>query len=227
MSKEWVKPRWKDWESNCIKKAFEEKIQHKVMAIALDRSITAVSKRIKKLGLRKPTPLRGRIKGMKNGDPWIEKTPLDFAKMAEILQTYAPLMVSQKGQWALKERYWGTAKPLAKGLERGQFIDCLRQENASFSTTHPFSCSYSKDPLPKKSRKEKSFSIPPYVTLSHIEEWAVSEGFHQVKEDLRQHGVFYWKDGKHFSKAQLLIYINQIRLENKLLPLAIYENESN
>lgn len=223
MSKELVKPQWKAWESDCIKKAFEEKIQLKIMAHALGRSITAVSKRIKKLGLRKPTSLPGRIKGEKNDSPWKEKIPRDLAKMAEILQTYAPLEISQKGHWALKEGYWGTAQPLAQGLSLGTHIDCLRQENASFSMYCSFDYTSSKDPLLKKQQKEKRLRIPFYVTLSHVEEWAVSEGFHRIKEGLQQHGVYYWKDGKHFSKAQLLIYINQIRFENKLKPLALYE----
>ena len=221
-----IKSRWEAWENICVKKSFEEKIQLKIIAMALGRTIYAVSKRIKKLELRKPTSLCGRIKGKKNQAPWVEKTLHDFTKMTEILHTYAPIKVAQKGQWALKEGYWISA-PLVKDLRQGPCIGVVREENPSFAFSYPLEYILSKDPPFQRSRCEKVFINPFYVSLCHVEEWAISKGFYQVKESLRQHGFSYWKDGKHFSKAQLLIYINRIRLEKKLQPLAIYEDDNN
>lgn len=54
----------------------------------------------------------------------------------------------------------------------------------------------------------------------------MSKGFHQVKNVLREQGLFYWKEGKYFSKAQLLVYVNRLRLEKKLQPLHLYEEET-
>src|ERR1700722_1266491 len=90
MSKARIKPRWKVWENACIKEAFKENVQLKVIAAALGRSMTAVSKKIKKLELRKTKPIQESIKGGKNHVPWVKKTSLDTVKMREILQTYAP-----------------------------------------------------------------------------------------------------------------------------------------
>jgi len=226
VTKEQLKARWKMWENTCVKIGFQEKIQLKVVAIALGRSVSSISKRIQKLGLRNPTPLTGRVRGKKNGAPWCEKIPNDFAKMTEILHTYAPLKAFQKGQLALKSAQWGTAKPLPKGLTRGICIGYVRKEKIPFFLANPLAYTLSQDSPPQKAPKEKPIKAPHYVSLHYVEEWAVSKGFHYVKEGLRQRGFFYWKDGKHFSKAQLLIYINRIRLEKKLQPLVLYEEDN-
>src|SRR5207249_8295148 len=110
------------------------KIQHRIIAVALGRSVTSVSKKIKTLGLRLPSLIRGRLKGNKNDLPWVEKVPLDLTKMKDILQTYAPLKYSQKGQLALSERCWVPSKSLSpKALMKGECIGTIAQENPSFS----------------------------------------------------------------------------------------------
>jgi len=218
-----TKVRWKDWENTCIKKAFEQKIQLKVIAASLGRTIDSVSKKIKKLELREATSKRGRLKGDKDPRAGIKRMPQDLTKMGEILKTYSPLKVSLKGLFVLKNGYWVLGGALLQGLERGEFQGSLSQENASFSLSYPLDYILSKEPVPQKIKRKRIFGNPVYASLPHVEKWAVSEGFYKVASDLQQHGLFYWKEGQYFSKAQLLIYINRVRLDRKLQPLALYE----
>jgi hypothetical protein len=222
-----IKPRWQDWENKCLKKAVEQKIQLKIMAFALGKTVDSVSKKIKKLGLRGENSKRGRLKGDKSDLSWVDKIPRDRAKMVDILQVYAPLQVSQKEQMALKEGYWVSSPLSSQGLKRGKSLGGISQEKASFSLSLSLDYILSKDHIPQKIKREKTFGDPFYVPLQHVEKWAVSEGFYQVGSPLQQRGLFYWKEGRYFSKAQLLIYVNRIRLERKLQPLAFYEEEEN
>ena len=81
-----IKSRWTDWESTCVKKAFEEKIQLKIMAIALRKTLTSVSKKIKKLGLRDTSCSSRRLRGEKSNIPRNEKAFQDSIKMKDILK---------------------------------------------------------------------------------------------------------------------------------------------
>lgn len=220
-----VKPRWKEWENTCIKQAVEHKIQLKVTAFALDKTVNSVSKKIKTLGLRKPTTKSGRLKGDKSDISLLERIPLDREKMVEILQLYAPLHVFQKAQLSLKEGCWTSSPSLSVGLKRGESCGSISQENASFSNASPLDYSLLKGHLPQKLEREKTFGNPLYVPLCYMEEWAVSEGFYQVERGLLQRGLCYWKEGIYFSKAQLLMYVNRIRFDKNLQPLALYEEE--
>ena len=220
-----IKPRWKDWENICIKKAVEHKIQLKVTAFALGKTVNSVSKKIKTLGLRKPTTKSGRLKGDKNLISLLERIHLDRAKMGDILQMYAPLTASQTAQLALKEGRWTASLSQFQGLKKGQSRGSISQENASFSCTSPLEYTLVKDHFPQKVKREKTFGNPLYVSLCYVEKWALSEGFYQVERGLQHHGLCYWKEGRYFSKAQLLIYVNRIRFDKSLQPLALHEEE--
>ncbi|OJW46888.1 MAG: hypothetical protein BGO67_07190 [Alphaproteobacteria bacterium 41-28] len=220
-----IKMRWKDWENTCIRKAFEQKIQLKVIAAALGRTVDSVSKKIKKLELREETSKRGRLKGDKDSRARVERIPQDLAKMGKILKTYSPIKVSLKGLFILKNGYWILGNSLPQGLEKGEFQGGLSQENVSFSLSFPLDYILSKEPSPQKIKRKRTFENPVYVSLPHVEQWAVSEGFYKVESDLQRRGLFYWKEGRYFSRAQLLIYVNRIRLDRKLQPLAFYEEE--
>jgi hypothetical protein len=220
-----IKMRWDDWENTCIKMAFEQKIQLKFIAAGLGRTVDSVSKKIKKLELREATSKRGRLKGDKNPNTRVKRLTQDLAKMRGILKTYAPLEAFQKGQLALKEGYWVSAAPLPQGLKSGECQGSLFQGNVSASFSLPLDYILSKDLPPQKLKREKTFGNPFYVSLLHVEQWAVSEGFYQVENGLQQRGLCYWKEGQYFSKAQLLIYVNRIRLDKRLQPLALYEEE--
>ena len=58
-----------------------------------------------------------------------------------------------------------------------------------------------------------------------MEQWASAEGFHKTRGVLQQQGLSYWKDGVYFSQAQLLMYVNRLRFEHKLQPLALIKEE--
>ncbi len=221
-----IKMRWKDWENTCIEKAFEQNIHLKLIATVLGRTVLSVSKKINKLGLREKTSKRGRVKGKRNPNPWVKRLPQDLEKMGDILQTYAPLEVSCNGLLELREERWTSAPSLPKVLKRGECRGSIQQEKASFSLSFPLDYILSKDPLPPKLKRKKNFREPFYVSLHHVEQWAISEGFYRVESNLQQRGLSYWKGGRYFSKAQLLIYINQIRLERRLQPLAFYEENA-
>lgn len=49
-----------------------------------------------------------------------------------------------------------------------------------------------------------------------MERWALSKGFHKMDDELREKGYLFWKEGRYFSKAQLVVHINNFRLERDL-----------
>ncbi len=182
------KPRWLPWQNICLTTAFKHHIQLKVIAAALNKSVTSVSKKITKLGLREEKSTHTLC------PDWEARMPQDVEKMAELVSQYAPMTHSTSLQWKTRAHQWTLTKTHSKKRKA--------------SARH---CSLPQDPL--------------YVSLCHIEEWALSKGFHPTKSALRNHGLAYWKDGKYFSKAQLLVYVNGLRFEQKLTPLRLYEEE--
>ncbi len=225
MPKVLIKPRWQAWENTCLIKAYDSNIQLKIIALALGRTMTSISKKIRELGLRTEAETRGRIRGKKNHAPWFEKSPLDLKKMNEILTSFAPIRFRQKGELALKENNWTFSKPLRlPDVNDGTEICRIEQRASPYSFSSPSDYILSKDHVAPREKKERLFGDPFYVPLHHVQEWALSEGFHLVKEELRRQGVSFWKEGKYFSRTQLLVYINRIRFERKLQPLAVEED---
>jgi len=209
--------RWEAWENECVQKACEQKIRLTIIATGLERSIDSVNKKVQGLGLREVTSLE---------HPKNLEKQRSAIKMKALLKIYAPLKETQTAALPLKEAFWTNAKPLEQKRDLkpvGKPIDLLKREAIAFSYRLPLKYVLSKDSRPKKKRKEKAFGEPFYVPLTYVEEWAVSEGFRPVTENLQDHGFSFWKEGKHYSSAQLLIYINSIRFERKLQPLAIYQ----
>lgn len=221
-----LKPRWEAWENLCVQKAFAQKIQHKIMAIALGRTVSAVNKKITTLGLRAPSRVRGRIKGIKQNLSQMEKTPQDLSKMIEILQAYAPLKCFQMSQLALKKRYWTRSEtPLCKEANKESYFGSIDLPNPEFSYTKALDFIPSKHPFSKNIGSKNFSQEPAYVSLRYVEKWADSEGFHRIRGVLQHRGLSYWKDGRYFSQAQLLMYVNRLRFEYHLQPLVLIEEE--
>ena len=89
----------------------------------------------------------------------------------------------------------------------------------SFVTPLTYHCLGEKTFSPPSVKKSYDNSL--YISLCYIEEWAFSKGFHSVENMLRDQGISYWKGGKYFSIAQLLIYLNGMRLEKRLEPFSV------
>lgn len=207
-----IKPRWESWENLCIKKSIEEKIQLKIIALALGKTLNAVSKKITHLGLRKISSKPGRRKG-KRASPALKGTTFtEIERMRRILSLYAPNESLKKAQHALEKGAWVTAKPSSL------------KKNESYSLQSSPAYILIKGKIPDKVKKEKVAGDPCYITGQHIENWATSEGFCLVGGNLIKRGVYYWKEGRYFSKAQILMHVNRLRLENSLQPVAIYED---
>jgi len=223
-----LKPRWEAWENMCIQKAFTQKIQHKIMAAALGRTVTAVSKKIKTLGLRVPSSIRGRLKG-KQGLSWRTKTPQDLTKMINILKTYAPLTYFQEGHMALQKGCWTTSAPtLSKNRNKGACVARMDHYNVPFSFVSPLDFIPSKGSNSQEAKEMGAKKVPgepDYVPLCYIEQWAQSKGFYKVRGILYQRGLSYWKDGSYFSRAQLLMHINRLRFEHHLQAITLIEAE--
>jgi hypothetical protein len=186
-----------------------------------------VSKKIKQMGLRLSTAPSGRMKGEKLLVKENERTLLDLEKMTEILKKYAPLNVFLRAELNLKDGCWlSPLSPPSKGLEKGCSVERVEKENASFYMNMPLDYIVSQDPPPLRRARLKTFKEPLCVPLYQVETWALREGFQQTQGVLQEHGLSYWKDGRHFSQAQLLIYINQIRHNKKLQPLLLLEEEA-
>lgn len=206
MSKTLTKQRWTAWENQCVQKAFKEKVQLKVISLALGRSRTAVRKKINGLGLKSLVS----VKRQKLPSTKSQQEVPDLTKMEKILYTYAPSQQFRGGRKVLKKR---------------RHAHSVQQEKCPFTSSVPLDYILSMDHLPKKARTKRVFGDPYYVTFQDMEAWAFSHGFRPLSGGIKYHGVAYWKDGRHFSKVQLLMYVNAIRYERKLQPLALFDDE--
>lgn len=212
MAKAKIKPRWEVWENLCIKKSMEEKIQLKIIALALGKTLNAVSKKITHLGLRKISSRPGRKKGMSASPALKASTFTEIERMRKILSLYAPNENLKKAQYALEKGAWLTAMPSSS------------KENEGYSLQSSPAYILIKGKIPDKIRKQKVAGNPTYITARHIEDWVTSEGFCLVGANLIKRGLYCWKEGRYFSKAQILMYVNRLRLENSLQPVVIYED---
>lgn len=205
------KPRWTHWEGECLKIALEQEIPLKIIAFVLQKSLTSVSKKIRKLGLRPLGLRRGRLKGLSYGCKG-QRVFQEIRKMINLVRTYAP------PSSLLKKEEEEKLAP--------SYRDKLSQQNC------PYSLAYG---LPYTFLEEKEVSFPGieqaydhslYIPFCYVEKWALLKGFHRVQANLRAHGIWYWKQGKYFSQAQVLLQLNGIRLSKKLEPLHLYEEEA-
>ena len=225
MNRARVKARWQNWENQCIKQAFEMKIQHKIIAVALEKSVSSINKKINKLGLRETIHKSGRIKGQKCHLRLIEKTPQDVEVMTKIMQSFAPLEIFQKRKMNLQERFWTSANPLdKKKREKGPCVGSLKETNVTFSLTPPLHYILTKPEKQNTTRIERIVGEPFYVPYEHVAHWAISSGFKLLKENLPEKGLAFWKDGQYFSRTQVLMHVNKIRQEKRLKPL-FYEED--
>jgi hypothetical protein len=209
-----LKPRWALWEMACIEKAFAQKIQHKIMALSLGKTVSAVSKKITQLGLRIPSKTRGHIKGNCRPMPIAERGSHDRKQMRAILEAYAPLSCAQEGTLALERGYWDNPAFLDGDREKKRCMGRLAQANAPFTYVAPL------DAISLHCVAESYC-----VSLMSVDLWAMTKGFKRTGQNLTESGLAYWKAGSYFSYAQLLIHINQLRSDRNLEPLALKEEE--
>ena len=207
-----IKPRWETWEHLCIKKSMEEKIQLKIIALALGKTLNAVSKKITHLGLRKISSRPGKKKGKRASPALKASTFTEIERMRRILSLHAPSENLKKAQQALEKGAWVRTTPL------------LLKENETYSLQSSPAYTLINGKISDRVRKEKVAANPSYITAQHIENWAASEGFCLVGGNLIKRGLCYWKEGRYFSKAQILMHVNRLRLENSLQPVTIYED---
>ena len=211
MAKTKIKPRWEPWERLCIEKSIEEKLQLKIIALALGKTLNAVSKKMTHMGLRKISSKSGPQKG-KRASPALKATTFtEIERMREIISLYAPKENLLKAQLALEKGEWVQEQSLP-----------LKHE-APYSLQSSPAYILIKGKIPDKVKKVRGTRKSCYVTAEHIQKWATSEGFCSVGENLIKHGLFYWKEGRHFSKAQLMMHVNRLRFENNLEPMILYE----
>ncbi|MDZ4322863.1 MAG: hypothetical protein U1A05_02105, partial [Alphaproteobacteria bacterium] len=118
----------------------------------------------------------------------------------------------KKAQYALEKGAWVMETPFPI------------KENTTYSLQSSPAYILIKGKIPDKVRKEKVAGNPCYITVQHIEKWATSEGFCLVGGNLIKRGLYCWKEGRYFSKTQILMHVNRLRLENSLQPVAIYED---
>lgn len=111
---------------------------------------------------------------------------------------------------------------LKRELGRCQCLSIKKNESCSLQSSPTYILIKGK--IPDKERKQKVAGNPAYITAQHIENWATAEGFCLVGGNLIKRGLYYWKEGRYFSKAQILMHVNRLRLENSLQPVAIYED---
>lgn len=216
-----TKPRWNTWQSACLQQAAEAKIPLRIISKAMGRTTMAVSKKMKNLGLRKVQDLPGRIKGQEMKNLSKHKVHSYLKEMSAILQKLAPFQIYEKWKTLMEEDEETFYIPPYSKRTRFHQLRC--RGDGLF--VWPYHYVLAKDHLPERNRKKVNFGDPFYVSLTYLEAWAHTQGFHDVQGDLKRKGFLYWKEGKLFSKAQLLIYVNRVRYEKKLQPLALFEDE--
>lgn len=209
------KPRWHEWEIKCIHAAFHQKIQLKVVAFSLNKSPNAINKKIGSLGLRNHGPSQGQ------DVHFMLKLSHDVKSMLAILDTFAPQEHRQTIQTALAKTAWAYPQPLVPPTKT-QDQPFLAEAAATLCGT-PFT--YQEKKL-KCDEALKGSSVPSHVSLPYVEQWAKAEGFHKVRDALREKGVLFWKEGRYFSRAQILMHMNTQRFENNLSPLYLQSQES-
>lgn len=220
-----LKPRWQTWENVCLQLAFSQSIQQKIMATALGKTVTAVSKKIKSLGLRS-APFLQEQQEKTQPPSRTDKTPQDLKRMLEILHAHAPLGCFQEGCLALQKGYWSQSEPIPNQDENQRVcMGWLKQDQAAYSFAKPLDFIHSPNPIGPEIESIKIPGEPLYVPLYHVERWANSAGFHKMKGPLQQRGLSYWKNGSYFSQAQLLMHVNQRRFEQSLRPIVLREEE--
>jgi hypothetical protein len=214
MLKPLSKPRWASWEDLCLKAAFKKKIQLKIIATALQKTVTSVSKKIRALGLRQENTKPGRLKGDEYNGNWSERTSLDFENMMMILRTYAPLSSSSSKHLPVF--------PPEKSIKR-EYRVVQKNSPYSFAPSLAYAVLEEKSiSLPGISKGyDNSVSIP----LCYLEQWALLKGFQEASPELKEQGLLYWRQGRYFSKAQVLVCLNGIRLLKKLKPVFLDEEE--
>lgn len=140
-----LKPRWQTWENLCLIHAFKQKIQLKVIGAALNKSLHAVNKKIKRLGLREENHSPGRLKGHKCGFLRTHRLQA-LEKRKDVITAYAPLSYSHVIKVAPKIGYWTLGKPPSfERLKRGTCVGQLRQENIPYSLVFPLNQILSQD----------------------------------------------------------------------------------
>lgn len=216
MSTTIIKPRWEAWEQSCLQEAFKHKIPLKMMAVALGRSVTAVSKKITALNLRVLSQTMG-MKGVNN-------EAKNLLQMINILKTYAPLESFQEGQLALQKGCWTNARPMADSdTDEAESLYSMFSDDVQFDFVRPLDfMSVTGTPLTEK-WAVKIQGEPEYVPLQYVEQWAASEGFNKTTEELQEIGLTYWKNGTYFSQTQLLMHVNYLRFEHRLQPIALID----
>jgi hypothetical protein len=225
MLKAALKPRWTEWERQCLQVAVSKKIQHKVVSLSLRRSVSSINKQLKTLGLCKvkqnvnPRNTRKTLLNSKR------QTSRDLKEMNKILKSFAPLHFYQKGSLDLKKEYW-QKDPISslKKTEKGRSLYSIKKKDAEYVIS-PLDHYIMNRPEPfHQTRIEKIAGYPFYVPYQHVEQWALLAGYRPVQNGLSQTGLRFWKDGHYFSKAQLLMIVNKIRTERNLRPI-LYDKE--
>lgn len=221
-----LKPRWAVWENCCVQQAYKQKIQQNIMAIALGRTVPAISKKIQHLGLRVRSSIPGRVKGQRQTLPKSEKISLDFLKMRKILKNYAPLEFFKESEFALDKGAW-TKIPtfLPNSKKEGKVMAYMELPNASFTLAQPMEYTSTHHPFSFQKGERQYAGEPTYVSLCYVEQWANSQGFHKLRGKLEERGFSYWKNGTYFSKTQLLMHVNRLRYDHNLQPLALLEED--
>ena len=211
MSDTGIKPRWKAWENTCIEKAFQQRIQLKIIALAMERTVSSVNKKIASLGLRKCGSKPGRQKGSGSDLSITEKEAKDREQMTQIIEAFAPLRYIQRRTMPLKEGCWS--------LFAQESTSGSRKKKSTFNANPLSHFNLLDDELPNVWEGGSDIREPVYVPLKYVEEWAEKDGFYRVDRLLDQKGLSFWKNGQYFSNAQLLIYLNHRRFEKNLHPI--------
>jgi hypothetical protein len=209
MSKLLRTQRWLEWEVQCLERAFKQNIQLKVIADALGKSVNAIRKHINRLGLRGDQPPLGRPQKNPHFFTDQELIPTDLEKMTEILLSHGP----------------AAKKEAQTPPKKNEIVGYIEQKEAAYSLVSPLDYTLVKEGDFAPLGVPRVAGEPLYISLSYVEEWALSKGFRPVTGALLAQGISYWRDGKYFSKAQVLVHVNKIRLQNKLQPLVMCEEE--
>ena len=144
--------------------------------------------------------------------------------MLTIVMRHAPKSRAQKTKTFLETLTWAHSSPFSSPQEE--------RTNRRTKEKLPYVCGVALNATPLHLEygfipgTKKSNGTPLYVSLNYVEKWAISRGFHKLQDVLRERGYLFWKEGQYFSKAQILVHINRVRLNHKL-PLLHLQGQEN
>lgn len=220
------RPRWLQWEGRCLEAAFEHHVQLKVMAAVFQKSVSAVSKKIEAMGLRKKRGVRKRLRERAPNHLQEDRLLWDYRIMQTLVKRHGPVSYTWPQHLIDISEKLARYVRLNKGRPRQEeSVGKLSTEGVPYKMVKPLCYTLLEEEDIALPGVDKDCEHTLYVPFPYIEQWAFLQGFAAVSECVPGRERYYWRHGSYFSQAQLVIYLNTVRSLKHLGPVHLSEKE--